>query len=236
MKDELWVKHSRQLALDLVKKEAITFGSYRLRLHEIYPDAPDSPFYIDLGVITAYCYTIRLAATLMIQELREKVVQRNFFPTPLLCGLPNRADSLTALISSHTCLDRAILRKNSQGHGFSQEVKGELLPGREVVVIDDVLSGADSKLDAIKILENHDLAVQAVLVLIDREQGGRDRLEKEGYPVFSVYRARELLQFYHNEGLISQEWLDRSLDYLQDPLGQHISLDIITQSTTRAGS
>lgn len=219
---------SRQLALDLVEKEAIRFGNFRLRLHEIHPNAPYSPFYIDLGVITAYCQTIKLATALMTELLWEKVIQHDFMPRPLLCGLPNRADSLTALISDRTCSDRIMLQKTGQGHAFSPKVKGKIMPGQKVVVIDDVLSGADSKLNAIKILESHGAEVQAVLVLVDREQGGRGRLEKEGYSVFSAYRAEELLRFYCDRGLISQERLERSLAYLQDPLGQHIPLEIRT--------
>jgi uridine monophosphate synthetase len=217
-KNEHWTNTSHKLVMQLVKIGAIKFGEFSLRLHEKYPNAPLSPFYIDLGVISAYVHDIRTATNLMTQVMCEN----NLHPA-LLCGIPNRADSLTALISHYAYLDRVILRKNNQGHGFSNELQGKFELGQQVLVIDDVVSGADSKLDAIRVLEAHGLIIQAVLVLVDREQGGRLRLEQEGYFVYSVFQIKQLLEFYHSEGLINFECLKRCLDYLQDPLGQHAS-------------
>jgi len=54
------------------------------------------------------------------------------------------------------------------------------------VVIDDIITDGASKLEAIESLEAAGLVVEDLVVLIDREQGGRERLAAKGYRLQAV--------------------------------------------------
>jgi len=84
-----------------------------------------------------------------------------------------------------------------------------------VVIVDDVLSWADTKLEAAKAVEKVGYRVGAFAVCVDREQGGRDKLENMGYEVISVYTLSELLEFYVLMGLITEETKTEVMEYIE---------------------
>src|SRR5258708_36712575 len=58
--------------------------------------------------------------------------------------------------------------------------EGAFTPGETVLVLDDVVTHADSKLEAIRVLEGNGLVVRDAAVLLDREQAGPGRLAAAG--------------------------------------------------------
>jgi orotate phosphoribosyltransferase len=62
------------------------------------------------------------------------------------------------------------------------------------VVIEDVITSGGSALEACRAVEAEGGKVLAVLALVDREAGGRERIEEAGYPVIALYRVSELLE------------------------------------------
>ena len=81
------------------------------------------------------------------------------------------------------------VRKESKTHGMQKRVEGPPLPaGAEVVLVDDVLTSGGSLLKAVEaVREDTDAVPRAVLVLVDREEGGRERLEKAGLEVIALF-------------------------------------------------
>src|SRR5262249_37672449 len=67
-----------------------------------------------------------------------------------------------------------------------RRLEGAFQPGERVVVIDDIITDGASKLEAIEPLEAAGLVVEDLVVLIDREQGGRERLAAKGYRLHAV--------------------------------------------------
>jgi orotate phosphoribosyltransferase len=90
-------------------------------------------------------------------------------------------------------LDAFTIRKESKGHGTGRRIEGGFQPDTDVVVVEDVVTSGDSALRAIQTLEESRGRVLGVLAVVDREAGGRERLEKAGYPVVSMFTANELL-------------------------------------------
>ena len=89
-----------------------------------------------------------------------------------------------------------------------------LHPGQKVLLVDDLITNAASKVETISVLEENRLIVSGVVVLIDREQGGRAELEKNGYACRAAFRLTELLEFYSRTGLINRDDYRRTMDYL----------------------
>jgi len=88
-----------------------------------------------------------------------------------------------------------IIRKEPKGHGTGAWLEGRknLKPGARVVIVEDVVTSGGSSIKAIKRAEEEGLKVLGVVTLVDREEGGRENIEKEGYWMKSIFTKTEIL-------------------------------------------
>lgn len=86
-----------------------------------------------------------------------------------------------------------VVRKEAKEHGRGRRIEGNFRPGDEVVVVDDVITTGGSTLKAIDAIEAEGGKVVAALVLVDREEGGREAIEARGVPVFPLFTRSTLL-------------------------------------------
>jgi orotate phosphoribosyltransferase len=86
-----------------------------------------------------------------------------------------------------------IVRKEAKSHGQTKLIEGNFRPGMKVVVIDDVVTRGDATLKAIKAVEEAGGVVAFVTVLVDREQGGCDKIRALGHDVFALFKRSELI-------------------------------------------
>ncbi len=90
-------------------------------------------------------------------------------------------------------LDAFTVRKQPKVHGTGRRIEGGLEAGASVVVTEDVVTTGGSALQAIEALAEAGASVLGVLAVVDREQGGRERLQEAGYTLVSLFSASELL-------------------------------------------
>lgn len=88
-----------------------------------------------------------------------------------------------------------IIRKEPKGHGKGLWIEGDkaLEKGTKVAIVEDVVTTGGSLLKAIKVAEEHGLQVAQVVALVDREEGGKERLAEEGYTLEAVFTQREIV-------------------------------------------
>ena len=95
---------------------------------------------------------------------------------------------------SKTRLQTFIVRKKAKEHGRHKLIEGNFSKGNSVVVIDDVITTGGSTIQAIEAVEQGGGQVAFVLVLVDRQQGGREAIEKLGHKVISFFTRKELTE------------------------------------------
>lgn len=88
-----------------------------------------------------------------------------------------------------------IIRKEPKGHGTGAWLEGRknLKPGSRVVIVEDVVTSGGSSMKAIKRAEEEGLKVLGVVTLVDRQEGGRENIEKEGYWLKSIFTKEQIL-------------------------------------------
>lgn len=88
-----------------------------------------------------------------------------------------------------------IIRKEPKGHGTGAWLEGRknFKPGSQVVIVEDVVTSGGSSMKAIKRAEEEGLKVLGVVTLVDREEGGRENIEAEGYWLKSIFTKSEIL-------------------------------------------
>ena len=88
-----------------------------------------------------------------------------------------------------------IIRKEPKGHGTGQWLEGRknLPPGTKVVIVEDVVTTGGSSMKAVRRAEEEGLVVLGIVTLVDREEGGRENIEKEGYWLRTIFTRSELV-------------------------------------------
>jgi len=77
-----------------------------------------------------------------------------------------------------TLLHGFLVRKAEKSHGTGRRIEGFLKSGAPVVIVDDVCTTGGSTINAIEATRDDGMNVIGVLCLVDREQGGRDNIER----------------------------------------------------------
>jgi uridine monophosphate synthetase len=196
------------LASSLLEIGAVKFGEFRLKLHESQPQAPLSPIYVDLRLMRSFPDVLDAAS-----EVYGDLMQDVEFD--LLADVPTAATPVVAVLSHMTRAPMVSPRIGGKTHGTMGDIDGAFNKGQRVVLIDDLITHADSKLEAISTLEHNGLTVASVVVLVDREQGGSEELRRRGYQCLAAFTMGELLDHYLETGGITEEQHTRTMDYLR---------------------
>ncbi len=197
----------RRTLLHLLEIEAIKFGSFRLKLHEKHPDAPLSPIYVDLRTVRSYPFVLRNVVVLL-----GKVVLT--LKPDYVADVPTAATPIVGAIAATFDIPMVSPRMELKTHGTKGSIDGSLEPGANVVVVDDLITRADSKIKAVSILRHAGAFVKDIVVFLDREQGGAEQLAHDGCQLHALTSLREMLRVYVEDGLIGGSVEKRVLAYL----------------------
>lgn len=182
-------------------------NGFRLKLHALKPDAPLSPFYLDLRVLRSHPE----ARSLAVEALMKVSTELRF---DAIADVPTAATPIAAILTDRLHVPLITPRMDAKGHGTGARIDGHFTPGTHVVLVDDILTGAASKFEATSVLREAGLVVEDVLVLVDREQGGRQALETRGYRVHAVFTITDLLNRWQQTGQLSPALADEIRTYL----------------------
>lgn len=79
------------------------------------------------------------------------------------------------------------VRAEAKAYGTGKSIEGVQLQGQSVAIVDDVCSTGESLFQSIQAAEDAGCPVVAVLTLVDRQEGGRERLQQAGYNYRSLF-------------------------------------------------
>ncbi|HEX6939242.1 MAG TPA: orotate phosphoribosyltransferase [Longimicrobiales bacterium] len=135
---------------------------------------------------------------LLIGRLGLATLDREGWRPAAVGGLTLGADPVAYAIAHAAALegrtlDAFTVRKEPKAHGTGRRIEGSFTPGIDVVVVEDVVTTGESALRAIAAVEAEGGRVLGVLAVVDREEGGRERLAEAGHSLAALFTASELL-------------------------------------------
>jgi orotate phosphoribosyltransferase len=86
-----------------------------------------------------------------------------------------------------------IVRKDVKDHGTKSPIEGNVQAGERVLIIDDVITTGGSTITAIEQVRKAGLIVDGVITLIDREEGGRENIQKHTDNIESILTRTEIM-------------------------------------------
>lgn len=191
------------LIKQLFEVGAVQFGEFTLA------SGNTSPIYLDVRRLMASPELLRTAAQAYARLLAP-------LDYDLVAGVPYGALTIGTAVALEVGVPLVYPRKEVKGYGTKRQVEGQFSPGQTVAVIEDLITSGGSVLRAAQQLQHEGLQVRDLLVLIDREQGGKKTLEQAGYRLHAVLKMSDLLTSLHTQGFIDGQQVDAVTRYLAD--------------------
>ncbi len=84
-------------------------------------------------------------------------------------------------------IDAFFVRKEVKDHGTAKLIDGNFVPGSKVIVLEDVTTTGGSALKAVSAIRAQGGKVEKIVTIVDRLEGARDNLKKEGLELVSLF-------------------------------------------------
>jgi len=191
----------------LYRSGCLKFGSFRIKSGAL------SPYYIDLACLLSspkeLCAVADAAANAVKQIMATEQITK-------LASIELKGALILPSIACEVDLPCVVVRKENKAYGVTGRTAGaEVAQGDSVLFFDDVVSEGLSKLEGIKPLEERGAHVRHLLVVVDREQGGREKLEKAGYRVHALAKISDIVTSLSQSESVSKEQADAVLGYIK---------------------
>ena len=159
----------------------------------------ESDLYIDCRVTAMDPVGAGLIGELGWREVRKFLTEHQL-SVNAIGGMTMGADPISLAVGMASArlhpdemLQVFTVRKQPKEHGRGKQIEGNFTEGDSVVVVDDVITTGGSTLKAIDAIERAGGKVAFALVLVDREEGGRQAIEARGIPVLPLFTRTTLL-------------------------------------------
>ena len=175
-------------------RELLLEFSYQKRVVQL-ASGRTSDFYFDGKQTSLHPEGANLIGEWMLEKIRGEFAEARAVGGPTLGADPiATAVSVLSFQRNHP-LFAFIVRKEPKGHGTMNWIEGarHLKPGMRVILVEDVITTGGSILKAAKQVREAGLIPRAVLVIVDRQEGGRETIEANGLEVRSLFTKQELI-------------------------------------------
>jgi len=196
-----------ELANALNNANCLKFGSFRIKSGAM------SPYYIDLARLLSSPKDFEVITKITAEKIKEisKVEKIDKIASIALKGALI-SPSISALVN----LPCIIIRKKKKEYGSKGRIVGaEVNKGDNIVFFDDVVSEGISKIEGIEELRKEGAKVKHLIVVVDRQQGGKEKLEKRGFTVHSLAKISEIITYLAKTNKITENQAKKVLDYIK---------------------
>ncbi len=207
------VESNLDLAQALYDLGGVQFGSF-----DVGSTAGVSPLYINPRVLISEPAMLRRVARLIHAQVHADRHRRrpHLASFAAVAGVPMGGLHIATAYALESDTPLLYLRPSRTTEGAADaQIEGRVITGQTALIIDDLMTGGSSILSTAQQLEQGGMQVRDAIVLIDREQGGIERLHERGVRVMPILRIRTMLNLYHSRDIISDETYDDCMSYLQ---------------------
>jgi orotate phosphoribosyltransferase len=177
---------------------AFKFGAFRLTSGKM------SPYYIDLRIIPSFPDAFREVCSVYADFIRNEVGTKNF---ERVAGIPVAGIPFATLIAYLLRKPFLYIRKGVRRHGRERRIEGVIAPGDRILLVDDLVTTGLSLQYAAKTIVAEGGLVSDSVVLLDRREGGKERLAKSGIRVHALLDVAEIASTLRELGTIDEEQL-----------------------------
>lgn len=196
-----------KIANALYQSQCLRFGSFKIK------SGATSPYYIDMARVLSAPKQLDILAQAAAEKIRE--IQKTD-PINKLASIELKGALIAPSIAVKLDMPCVIVRKEEKAYGVTGRIAGaDVAKGDNVLFFDDVISEGLSKIEGIKPLTELGANVKHMLVVINREHGGKEKLEQLGYKIHALAKITDVVNSLYANKHISREEATKVLDYVQ---------------------
>jgi orotate phosphoribosyltransferase len=198
--------NSEKVAGALYRSGCIKFGTFKIK------SGAESPYYIDMARLLScpkeFCAIAQGAADKIKSIMASDCIDK-------LASIELKGALIVPSIACKLDLPCVIVRKEEKAYGVMGRIAGaDVSKGDRILFFDDVVSEGLSKIESVKLLQKLGANVKHLLVVVNREQGGKENLEKLGYQVHALAKISDVVDSLRKSGSISKAQADAVLIYI----------------------
>lgn len=190
----------------LNKIGALQFGAFKLTSGKI------SPYYIDLRIVPSFPDAFQKICNFYVNFIKEEINAKNF---ERVAGIPIAGIPFASLIAYNLKKPFLYVRKGVRLHGRQRRIEGILTPGDRVLLIDDLITTGLSLRKASEAIMAEGGLVNDAVVLLDREEGGKEQLRKSGIKLHALLNVSDIVSRLYEIGAIDEEQLKTILKQIK---------------------
>ena len=179
------IEKYRSRLLKLLKERAVVLGKVRLS------SGKESDYYLDERVVTLSPEGAYLTARIILDMLKD--VEIDAVGGPTVAADPIVGAVAAVSYAEGKPISGFMVRKEPKGHGMGKQVEGPIESGLKVAIVDGTMTTGASVLNAIEAVEKEGCQVAKVILLVDRLEGGREKIQSRGYDFAAIFTRDDLL-------------------------------------------
>lgn len=161
-----------------IELQALKYGEFTLS------SGVKSSYYFDGRLLTTDGESVEIIASLFLSVLARRNIHR--FGGPAVAAVPIIGGLALMAHSQGYDLKGYFVRSEAKAHGMGKMIEGHIAPNERVAVWDDAISTGGSLFSAIDAVTELPARIDVVFTILDRNQGGSDRLKERSIPLFSI--------------------------------------------------
>ena len=199
---------TNKIADALYLSGCLKFGSFKIKSGAV------SPYYIDLARVLAAPKQLDIIAEVAAEKIRQIAASEHI---DKLASIELKGALIAPSIAIKLGMPCVIVRKEEKAYGVTGRTAGaDIVKGDSVLFFDDVISEGLSKVEGIKPLVSMDASVKHMLVVVNREHGGKEKLESLGYQIHALAKITDIVASLVKHEHITQEQATSVLDYVKN--------------------
>ncbi|MBS7623819.1 orotate phosphoribosyltransferase [Candidatus Bathyarchaeota archaeon] len=179
----------------LLKTGALKFGTFKLTSGKL------SPYYVDLRSVPSYPEPFRKVIEIYERLAKQKVGLDRF---DRISCVPTSGLLFASVLAFNLSKPILYARKEKKAYGRQRRIEGVMVPGDRIIIVDDLVTTGRSLVDATEALRAEGGVVTDALALIDREEGGRERLREIGVRLNMFMRISQIAGRLYELGVIEE--------------------------------
>jgi orotate phosphoribosyltransferase len=169
-----------EMASILMKIDALKFGVFKLT------SGKASPYYVDLRVVPSF------------PDAFTRIC--DFYAGVPIAGIP-----FASQIAYNLKKPFLYIRKGLRRHGRQRRVEGILVSGDRVLLVDDLVTTGLTLRKAAEAVRAEGGIVEKAVAFMDREEGGKEKLAKNGIQLTTLLKISEVAKILYDVGSLDEE-------------------------------
>jgi uridine monophosphate synthetase len=207
---KIWEEEKKYLmkyiSLNLIRNNALKIGDYILH------SGKKSPYYVDLRQTISDPISMdwisNSLARIVINEIGES-------KTDKILGVPTAGVPFATIISQKLAKPMLYYRRERKEHGVRKKIEGDMQRNERIVMVDDLITTGQSVIDAANAARDQGGVVHELVVLLDREQGGKENLRAQSIEPHVLFNISEAFEWLREVKLIDEEHYNVIMEYME---------------------